>query len=244
MKTQTLDLDSSVKAFAIVADNCAFRRDPLFKRDVYLRSVEGNPLFQFGQDNIRAEYGAAHIMSLSPVSAGKIQPQNVRLVESDVRLVALSLTCAEISLMMKEALEKRIDPVLQNLQEASPDKQALVKEPLIFKAGYKEQFLAAKSADEIVSAEQLSRHANMQDIPDAAQLCRISDKTLDNLTVVMFMRMLEMEQKTPGLIGENAEIVFAALFASQNAEQAKLPMPNYEPNGVLTILDAAIELDL
>lgn len=244
MKTQTLDLDSSVKAFAIVADNCALKRDPVYKRDVHMRSVQGSPLFQFGQENIRAEYSAAHVLSLSPVPPGKIQPQNVRLVESDVRLVALSLTCSEISAMMKEALVKGNDPVLERLREASPDKQALVKEPLIFKSGYKSHFAEARSAQEIVSPEQLSRHASLSDIPKGAQVCRVSDETLDNLTIVMHMRMLAMEGAAPGLMADNSEIVLAALFASQNAEKVQLPLPEYEPNSVFTILDAAIELDL
>ena len=146
MKIKTYDFGDEFKARAVLTDRGL--AVPKLSDDgesiAHLDMLEANVSTRHmhtSESGVLKTYGHLHAANLTLSTEEESYLSEIKVLESDLKLFALSMTCREVSKMMVEHLEKGNDPVgLKITENVSASDHVAVTVPMLARDSYSKLF--------------------------------------------------------------------------------------------------------
>jgi hypothetical protein len=222
LKPVTSDFNGTYKGYLIQTDNgCVSAHDA----QTHAVDINDDGMMFMTTDALMRAYGDTHALNIAEAEDGKAWPANIHVTETKLGVIALSMTCLDVSRMMNELVETGNNPLLSafngvasqmNIDRAAA-KVALVH---IYPSTFlKEDLSDLESNDSSIEdiAKTLVEENNQSQI--IMKCGRVKDALHDAHTY-----MLANEALKPGFMARCPRIVAAALFTASDAQRAELPV--------------------
>lgn len=220
LKPVTSDFNGTYKGYLIQTDNgCVSAHDA----QTHAVDINDDGVMFMTTDALMRAYGDTHALNIVEAEDGKAWPANIHVTETKLGVIALSMTCLDVSRMMNELAETGNNPLLTAFNGVASrldiDRAAAKAASVHI---YPSTFLK-RDLDDLESND-----CGMEDV--AKSLAENKNEIILNIGYVknalqdVHKYMLTSEALNPGFMARCPRIVAAALFTASDAQRAELPV--------------------